>query len=79
MKDQLKQFCLLASGWMRMKRMLPFSSFPADKRASRKMATIEQKAFCVLQFAKTKSAITVQRAFRIKFGCQPTNDNNILR
>ncbi|GFW69946.1 histone-lysine N-methyltransferase SETMAR [Trichonephila clavipes] len=30
-------------------------------------------------FAKTESAITVQRAFRIKFGCQPPNDNNILR
>ncbi|GFX83516.1 hypothetical protein TNCV_324651 [Trichonephila clavipes] len=43
------------------------------------MATSKQKAFRVLQFAKTESAITVQRAFRIKFGCQPPNDNNILR
>ncbi|GFX98398.1 uncharacterized protein TNCV_4001671 [Trichonephila clavipes] len=42
------------------------------------MVTSKQKAFCVLQFAKTESAITVQRAFRIKFGCQPPNDNNIL-
>ncbi|GFX93658.1 DUF4817 domain-containing protein [Trichonephila clavipes] len=39
------------------------------------MATSKQKAFCVLQFAKTESAITVQRAFRIQFGCQPPNDN----
>ncbi|GFW21244.1 DUF4817 domain-containing protein [Trichonephila clavipes] len=29
--------------------------------------------------AKTESAITVQRAFRIKFGRQPPNDNNIRR
>ncbi|GFX88814.1 uncharacterized protein TNCV_2575211 [Trichonephila clavipes] len=30
---------------------------------------------CARNFSKTKSAITVQRAFRIKFGCQPPNDN----
>ncbi|GFV90432.1 uncharacterized protein TNCV_50071 [Trichonephila clavipes] len=29
-------------------------------------------------FEKTESAITVQRANRIKFGCQPPNDNSIL-
>lgn len=43
------------------------------------MATKEQKAFCVLQFAKTESVVTVQRAFRIKFGCDPPGDNNIRR
>ncbi|RZF32102.1 hypothetical protein LSTR_LSTR003965 [Laodelphax striatellus] len=43
------------------------------------MATSEQKAFCVLQFAKTESVVTVQRAFRIKFGCDPPSDNNIRR
>ncbi|GFU11587.1 DUF4817 domain-containing protein [Trichonephila clavipes] len=43
------------------------------------MATSKQKAFCVLQFSKTESAIAVQRAFRIKFDCQTPNDNNILR
>ncbi|GFU24455.1 uncharacterized protein TNCV_2264211 [Trichonephila clavipes] len=30
------------------------------------MATSKQKTFCVLRFAKTKSAITAQREFRIK-------------
>ncbi|GFX29286.1 uncharacterized protein TNCV_3218201 [Trichonephila clavipes] len=54
-----------------------FPPFLADQRASRKMATSKRKAFCVIQFAKTESAITVVRAFRI-FGCQPPNDN-ILR
>lgn len=43
------------------------------------MATCEQKAFCVLQFAKTESVVTVQRVFRIKFGCDPPSDNNIRR
>ena len=39
------------------------------------MATREQKAFCVLQFVKTESVIRVQRAFRIKFHCNPPSDN----
>ncbi|GFS86484.1 uncharacterized protein TNCV_513481 [Trichonephila clavipes] len=56
-----------------------FFLFLADHRASRKMATSKQKAFCVLQFAKTESAITEQREFCIKFSCQLPNDNNILR
>ncbi|GFT26241.1 DUF4817 domain-containing protein [Trichonephila clavipes] len=43
------------------------------------MATSKQKAFCAIQFAKTESAITVQREFLIKFGCQPPTDNNIIR
>ncbi|GFW87135.1 uncharacterized protein TNCV_5124891 [Trichonephila clavipes] len=59
MKKQLKQFCLLACV-----RETYANSFPflADQRSSRKIASSEQKAFCVLQFAKTESAITVQRA-----------------
>ncbi|GFV32037.1 uncharacterized protein TNCV_1688101 [Trichonephila clavipes] len=32
-----------------------------------------------VRLTKTESVITVQRAFRIKFGCQPPNDNSILR
>jgi hypothetical protein len=43
------------------------------------MVTKEQKVFCVLQFAKTESVVTVTRAFRIKFGCDPPGDNNIRR
>ncbi|GFV48965.1 hypothetical protein TNCV_2164551 [Trichonephila clavipes] len=56
------------------------NSFPflADKRSSSKIATSKQKAFCVIQFGKTESAVTVKRAFLIKIGCQPPNDNNIL-
>ncbi|GFV71985.1 DUF4817 domain-containing protein [Trichonephila clavipes] len=56
-----------------------FFSFLADQPASRKMATSKQKVFCFIHFAKTESAITVQRAFRIIFDCQPPNDNKILR
>lgn len=35
------------------------------------MATPEHKAFRVLQFAKSESAISVQRAFHLKFNCDP--------
>ncbi|GFS72777.1 DUF4817 domain-containing protein, partial [Trichonephila clavipes] len=48
--------------------------FLADPRASRKLMTSEQKAFCVLQVATTEHDITEQRAFYIKFSCHPPND-----
>ena len=44
-----------------------------------KMASAQQKAFCVLEFAKTKSVITVQRAFRVKFNCDAPSSKNIRR
>ncbi|PSN57514.1 hypothetical protein C0J52_01620 [Blattella germanica] len=43
------------------------------------MATSEEKAFCGLQFAKTESVVTVQRAFRTKLGCDPPSDNDFRR
>ncbi|GFV94355.1 uncharacterized protein TNCV_2268091 [Trichonephila clavipes] len=61
------------------KRYANFFPFLADQRTSSKMATSQHKAFCVIQFARTESANKVQRAFRMKFGCQPPNDNDILR
>ncbi|GFW12692.1 DUF4817 domain-containing protein [Trichonephila clavipes] len=64
---------------MSRKRMLIPSPFLANEHAIRKMATSKHKAFCVPQFAKTESAVTVQRAFSIKLGCQSPNDNNNLR
>jgi hypothetical protein len=36
-----------------------------------KMATPQQKEFCILQFAKTNSVTTVQRMFRTRFGIDP--------
>ncbi|GFU38479.1 uncharacterized protein TNCV_2434251 [Trichonephila clavipes] len=51
----------------------------SNQRASREMTTSKQKVLCVLRFARTVSTITVQRAFRFKFSCQPPNENNILR
>jgi hypothetical protein len=35
------------------------------------MDTSQQKAFCVVQFTKTNSAILVQRMFRRRFGIDP--------
>ncbi|PNF40249.1 hypothetical protein B7P43_G07078 [Cryptotermes secundus] len=43
------------------------------------MASPQQKAFCVLEFAKTNSVVTVQRAFRRRFGINPPCPKNIRR
>lgn len=43
------------------------------------MATRQQKAFCVLEFAKSESIIRVQREFRRRYGANPPSDNNIRR
>ena len=67
MNEQLKQFVLQV--FVRM-RMLWFLRLPLEALLA-KMATREQKAFCVLQFAKTESVIRVQRAFH----CNPPSDN----
>ena len=69
MNEQLKQFVLQV-----FVRMLWFLHLLLEALVA-KMATKEQKAFCVLQFAKTESVIRVQRAFRIKFHCNPPSDN----
>ncbi|GFX54320.1 uncharacterized protein TNCV_3824191 [Trichonephila clavipes] len=74
MKEQLKQFCLLEFVRQTYANFYPF----ADQHASRKMTTCKQRVFCVLRLTKTESAITVQRGFCNKFGCQPPNDSNIL-
>ena len=59
MNEQLKQFVLQV--FLRV-RMICFLRFPLEALIA-KMATREQKALCVLQFAKTESVIRVQRAF----------------
>ncbi|PNF43528.1 hypothetical protein B7P43_G03919 [Cryptotermes secundus] len=43
------------------------------------MASPQQKAFCILEFAKTNSVVTVQRAFRRRFGSNPPCPKNIRR
>jgi hypothetical protein len=37
----------------------------------------EQKAFCVLQFAKTQLIVTVQRGFRTKYPTEPPTDKTV--
>jgi hypothetical protein len=41
------------------------------------MTTPEQKPFCVLQFAKHESVVSVQRAFRRQFQSDPPSANSI--
>jgi hypothetical protein len=43
------------------------------------MATPEQKAFCVLQFVKDESVVSVKRAFRRQFSSDPPSPNSIRR
>jgi hypothetical protein len=37
----------------------------------------EQKAFCVLQFAKTQSIVTVQSGFQTKYRTEPPTDKPV--
>ena len=39
--------------------------------------TVNKKAFCVLEFAKTESIVTVQRRFRIRYHTEPPTDKTI--
>ena len=43
------------------------------------MATPEQKSFCVMQFVKHESVVSVQRAFRRQFNSDPPSPNSIRR
>ena len=39
--------------------------------------TVNRKAFCVLEFAKTESVVTVQRRFRIMYHTEQPKDKTI--
>jgi hypothetical protein len=39
--------------------------------------TGDKKAFCVLQFAKTESVVTLQRRSRAKYHTEPSTDKTI--
>jgi hypothetical protein len=39
--------------------------------------TVNKKAFCVLEFAKTESIVTVQRRFRIMYHTEQPTDKTI--
>ncbi|PSN30762.1 hypothetical protein C0J52_25603 [Blattella germanica] len=62
-----------------MRAQRAFLSFDGMGTIITKMATPQQKAFCVLKFESCKSVITMQRAFRRQFNCDPPNANNIRR
>ncbi|KAG8256163.1 hypothetical protein J6590_075205 [Homalodisca vitripennis] len=42
------------------------------------MASAQQKAFCVLQFVKDESVVSVQRAFRRRFGIDPPSPKTFV-
>jgi len=39
--------------------------------------TVNKKAFCVLEFAKTECIVTVQQGFRIMYHTEPPTDKTI--
>ncbi|GBM66806.1 hypothetical protein AVEN_273949-1 [Araneus ventricosus] len=43
------------------------------------MATVQEKAMCVLWFFETKSVITTQRRFRTTYKKDPPSDSSIRR
>jgi hypothetical protein len=43
------------------------------------MATVQEKAMCVLLFFETKSIIKTQRRYRTQYGKDPASDNAIWR
>ena len=49
----------------------------ASASVDSKMATMQHKNFCVLEFIKTESATVVQRAFRLRFNFQPPTRKSI--
>ena len=58
------------SSFVRMRNPTPLFSLGLCRNKAI-MATPEQKAFCVLQFVKHESAVSVQRAFRRQFNSDP--------
>jgi len=45
-----------------------------------KMALASQQgSWCVLEFHKTNSVVTVQRAFKLKFNVDPPTNKSILK
>jgi hypothetical protein len=44
-----------------------------------KMATVQEKAMCLLWFFETKSVIKTQRRYRTQYGKDPPSDNAIRR
>jgi hypothetical protein len=58
---------------------MPSPSLSPSVTLQKKMATPELKAFCVLQFVKHESVVSVQRAFRGQFQRDPPSANSIRR
>jgi transposase len=44
-----------------------------------KMATVQEKAMCILWFFETKSVIKTQRRYRTQYGEDPSSQNAIRR
>ena len=57
-------------------------NFPARRQRAVKFKmalTSQQRGWCVLEFHKTNSVVTVQRAFKSKFNVDPPTNKSILK
>ena len=59
--------------------LICFARLPSHVLLRYKMATPKQKSFCVIEFVKCNSVITVQRRFRLRYQIDPPNGWNIRR
>ncbi|KAF8789550.1 hypothetical protein HNY73_007481 [Argiope bruennichi] len=55
------------------------STFTIAESKKPKIATLSEKSFCVLEYARVFSTTTVQRAFRIQYGKESPTNKSILR
>ena len=56
--------------------------FPARRQRAAKCKTAltsQQRSWCVLEFHKTNSVVTVQRDFKLKFNVDPPTNKSILK
>ena len=71
--------CLVYIHCREMSVVFCFAWLPSHVILRCKMATPQQKSFCVIEFAKRNSVITVQRRFRLRYQIDPLNGWNIRR
>ena len=57
-------------------------NFPASRQTAVKFKmalTSQQRSWCVLEFHKTNTVVTVQRAFKLKFNVDSPTNKSILK
>jgi hypothetical protein len=72
MKMQLNKFYLIALYW-------PYYCLEENMTSQIEIATVQEKAICVLWFFETQCVTKSQRRYRTQYGKYPPSDNVIRR